>query len=125
MGNLFLLPILGGTEDTAPHAVAHLVFHACFDIVLHRHGIEQTDVLKGSGNACLVDLHGVHAMGVLAVQQDGSLGGLIHLGQQVKNRGFSRAVGADEAGNLRPADGQVEIVHGLQAAKLNPQVDTL
>ena len=79
--------------------------------------VEQADVLEGPGDAGLVHLHGVHAMGVLSVQEDGTVGGLVDLGEQVKHGGLSRAVGADEAGDLRAADGEVEVVHGFQAAE--------
>ena len=61
-------------------------------------------------------------MQVLTVDQDSAAGGFIHLGQQVEDRGLSGAVGADQTGDLGLADGQVEIVHGLQAAELNAQV---
>ena len=67
-------------------------------------------------------LHGVHAMGVLSVQEDGTVGGLVDLGEQVKHGGFSRAVGADEAGDLRAADGEVKVVHGFQATELNARL---
>ena len=53
----------------------------------------------------------------MPIQQDGAVSGLIHLGQQVEHRGLARAVGADETGDLRPADGEVEVIHGLQAAE--------
>ena len=125
MGHLLLLPVLGGTEDAAPHPVGELVLHAGFHVVLHAHGVEQADVLEGPGDAGLVHLHGVHAMGVLSVQEDGTVGGLVDLGEQVKHGGFSRAVGADEAGDLRAADGEVKVVHGFQATELNAQVDAL
>ena len=70
----------------------------------------------------LVGLSGGHAGGVQAVQQDGAASGLIHLGQQVEHGGLARAVGADETGDLGAADGQVEVIHGGQAAEVDAQV---
>ena len=52
-------------------------------------------------------------------------GGLIDLGQQVEDGGFAGAVGADEAGDLRPADGEVEVIHRPQAAEVDAQVAAL
>ena len=69
-----------------------------------RQVVEQADVLEGTGDAGPVHLSGGHVVGVLPVQQDGAVGGLIHLGQQVEHRGFACAVGTDETGDLRPAD---------------------
>ena len=69
-----------------------------------------------------VDLGGGHAVGVLAVEQDGAPGGLVHLGQQVEHRGLARAVGADEAGDLGAADGEVEVIDSGQAAEVDAQV---
>ena len=100
VGHLLLLPVLGGTEDAAPHVVVHLGVHAHLHVVFHREVVEQADVLEGPGDARPVDLGGVHAVGVFAVQQNGALGGLIDLGQQVEDGGFAGAVGADEAGDL-------------------------
>ena len=72
-----------------------------------------------------VDLDGGLARGVLAVQQDGAPGGLVDLGEQVEHRGLASAVGADEAGDLSAAYGQVEVVHRPQAAEVDAQVAAL
>ena len=50
------------------------------------------------------------------------MGGRIHLGEQVEHGGLARAVGADQTGDLGAADGQVEVIDGLQSAELNAQV---
>ena len=41
-----------------------------------------------------------------AVDQHGAAGGLIDAGEQIKNGGLARAVGADQAGNFGGADGE-------------------
>ena len=88
-------------------------------IVLHGQVVEQPDVLEGAGDAHAVDLGGVFAVGVDAVQQDGAPGGLIDLGEQVEHRGLARAVGADEAGDLGAAHGDIELVDSGEAAEVD------
>ena len=117
-----LLPVARQAEDAGEHAVGHLVVKADAHIVLHAHVAKEADVLEGAGHAQFVGLHGVHAGGVLAVDHDGAGGGLVDLGQQVEHRGLARAVGADEAGDLGLADGEVEVLHGLEAAELDAQM---
>ena len=125
MGRLFLVPVAGEAENAAPHIVFHVGVHAHLHVVLHGQLLEQADVLEGTGDTGPVHLHGVHAVGVLAAQQDGAVGGLVDLGEQVKNSGLARAVGADEARDLRAADSEVEVLHGLQAAEGDAQVHAL
>ena len=125
MGYLLLFPVVGQTEDAAEHAVLDVVVQAQLHVVLHGEVVEQTDVLEGTGDARLVHLDGIHVVGVHAVQQNGAPGGLVHLGEQVKDSGLARAVGADETGNLGAADGHVEVLHGGQAAKVDAQVAAL
>ena len=122
VGQLLLLPVLGQAEDAVPHGVADLVVEADLHVVLHRQVVEQADVLEGTGDARLVHLGGGHAVGVLAVEEDGAPGGMVHLGQQVENRGLARAVGADEAGDLGGTYGDVELVDGGEAAEVDAQV---
>ncbi len=53
------------------------------------------------------------------------MGGLIDLGEQVEDRGLARAVRADETGDLRAADGHVEVVDRLESAEGDAEVDAL
>ena len=122
MHQLFFFPVIGQTQDARSHAIAHPIVQADLHVILHAHFVEQADILEGTGNARLVDLNGVHARGILAVDQDGAGGGLIHLGDQVEDRGLASAVGADQAGDLRTADDHVEVVYGLQAAEFHTQM---
>ena len=51
--------------------------------------------------------------------------GLIHLGEQVEDRGLTGTVGTDETGDFGLADSQAKVVDRLKAAKLDAQVDAL
>ena len=94
-------------------------------IVLHGHIAEQADVLEGSGDAQLVRLRGVHARGIASVEQNRAHRRLIHLGQQVKDGRFARAVRSNQAGDFRLADDQIEILDGMQTAEVDAQIPRL
>ena len=51
--------------------------------------------------------------------------GLVHLGEQVEDRGLAGAVGTDQTGDLGLADSQAKVVDCLKATELNAQVDAL
>ena len=118
-------PIPRHAENAGKHAVAHLIVQADAHVVLHGHIVEQPDVLECAGDAQLVGLRGVHARRVAAVEHDRAHRRLIHLGQQVEHGGLARAVRADQTGDFRLADNQVEILDGMQAAEVNPQIPRL
>ena len=120
-----VLPVTGQPQDPGKHARVHGVVQADLHVVLHGQGGEQPDILEGPGDAGLVHLHGVHAGGLLAVEEDGAPGGLIDLGQQIEDGGLARAVGADQAHDLCPADGQIEFIHCGQAAEVDAQMHGL
>ena len=115
-----LLPPVGGqAEDAAEGAVFGVFVEARLHVVLHRQVAEEPDVLEGAGHAHVADLDGGLPRRVPAVDHDGAPGGLVDLGQKVEHRGLPRAVGADEARDLRAANGHVEVVHRREA----PEVD--
>ena len=91
----------------------------------NRHIIEKTDILEGTGNAQLVDLVDGHTLDVDAVDENGAAGGLVHTGQQVEDGGLTGTVGADEAGNLGGADGDVEAVNSSQTAEVDTKVSDI
>ena len=124
-GDALLPCVPGEVQDAARQPVAHGVVHGHHQVFRHRQVVEQADVLERPGDARPVHLRRGHAVGVLAVQQDGARRGLIHLGQQVEHRGLAGAVGSDEPGDLRAADGQVKVFHGLQAAEGHAQPHAL
>ena len=92
------------------------------DVVDDAHILEQTDILEGAGDAHAAELGGGFPGGADPVQEDVAPGGLVDVGEQVEDRGLSRAVGTDEAGDLRPPDGDLKFVDGGEAAEVDAQV---
>ena len=125
VGSLLVLPIRRQAQHALKAGVTLLVMQADLNVILHRHGIKQANVLEGTGNTHAVDLVDRLARGVLAIEQDGAVRGLVHLGEQVEDRGLTGAVGADQTGNLGLADSQAKVVDCLKATELNAQVDAL
>ncbi len=75
-----LLPGEPGKVQYAPHqAVAHGVVHGHHQAFRHGQVAEQTDILKGPGDAGPIHLGCGHAVGVLAVQHNGARCGLVYL----------------------------------------------
>ena len=120
-----LAPEARQAEDALGHVVVHLGVHGGDDVLLHREVLEQADVLEGTRDARAVDLRGVETVNVPAVEEDGAVRGLVDLREQVEDGRLARAVGADEARDLRAADGDVEAVDRLQAAEGDAEVDAL
>ena len=104
VSSLLVLPIRRQAQHALKTGIALLVVQTDLDVVLHRHGVEQANVLECTGNTHAVDLVDRLARGVLAVEQDGAVRGLVHLGEQVEDRGLAGAVGTDETGDLGLAD---------------------
>ena len=48
--------------------------------------------------------------------------GLVHAGEQIEDGGLARAVGADQAADLRGAQGHIKAVHSGQAAEIDAQI---
>ena len=88
------------------------------DVVLHAQ-LAETGGCSGTCGRCPARLTCAVFMpcGVFAVEQDGAVGGLIDLGEQVEDRRLAGAVRADEAGDLGAADGHVEVVDRFQTAE--------
>ena len=120
-----MLPVRRQTQHALKTRVALLVVQADLNVVLHRHGVEQANVLERTGDTHTVDLIDRLARGVLAVEQDSTVRGLVHLGEQVEDRGLTGTVGTDQTGDLGLTDGQAKVVDCLKAAKFNAQVDAL
>ena len=78
---------------------------------------KQTDVLKGSGHSCPVNLNIFLSRNVLSVQKDDSSVRLVHACQKVEYGCLSRSVRADEAVRLALLNCNVKIVYCLQSAE--------
>ena len=83
---------------------------------------EQFDVLEGAGDAQAGDFMGCDARQGLALKQDLTLGRGVDAADQVEDRGFARAVGADQGEDFTLAHLEADLVDGQQAAKTNGQV---
>ena len=118
-------PVGGQAQHARQGAVLHPLVEAHLHVVLHRQVAEEADVLEGAGHAHVADLGGALPRRVPAVDHHGAPGGLVDPGEQVEHRGLPRAVGADEARDLRAADGHVEVVHRREAPEVDPQVAAL
>ena len=119
---LLRLPEFRRAEHGVQQIVVQILAEGHLDVFDNGHIREQADILEGAGNAGLHELVNLFAVQRDAVQQDGSLRGDIHAGEQVEHGGFPGAVGADEAHQLPGADGKVEILHGVQTAEGNAQM---
>ena len=117
-----LAPVLRQAEHCRTERVFRLVVKADENVVEHRQIAEQADILEGSGNAHLVDLNGGLPCCVHAVEQYGTARRLIDLGKKVKNGRLTRAVRADQTGDLSSANGEVEVADSRQTTKVNTEV---
>ena len=122
VGESLALPMPGQAEDIRPHIGLDLIVQADLYIVLHAQRGEKADVLEGACDAGFVHLYGVHAGGVLAIEEDRAGGGLIDLGEQVEDGSLSGAVRPDETGDLRASHREVEVVHRFESAEVDAEV---
>ena len=121
----FFFPVARQTENTGPHTVTGVVVKTYFYIFFHCQFVKQTDILERTGDTRLIYLHGIHPGSVFSVQQNRSPGRLIYLSQQIEYRRLSRSVGTDQPRDLRPADGQIEVLHRLQPAEIDSEMARL
>ena len=96
--------------------------HSGLDVLYDRHFFEQADVLERPGNARVDDLMRLFSVHPLTAEIERALGRLVNAGNQVKDRCFACAVGADEADQFGLADLHVEVIHSFQAAELDTQM---
>ena len=123
VGQLLLCaPILFRAQEAVGKVVVNVLREGDLDIVEHRHGLEQADVLERAGNAGLHDLIGLLAVELLAAEVKCALRRRIHAGEQVEDRRLAGAVRADEAHELALMDLHIEVRHGLQAAERDAEV---
>ena len=69
---------------------------ANLNVFFYRQLTEQADILEGTGDTGLIHLNGIHAGGLIAVQQDGALVACIHAAQHIQHGGFARAGRAED-----------------------------
>lgn len=68
-----------------------------FYIIDYGQILEKTDILEGSCDTCLIDVDGLFAGDILAIQGNNSLCGFIYAGQQIKYGSFSGTIGTDQS----------------------------
>ncbi len=73
--------------------------------------------MKCAGDAAAGDFRGAVTGDGFAVERDGAGGRAIDAGDEVENRGFACAVGADEADELAFDDGEIHHAHGGEPAE--------
>ena len=87
----------------------HVVHHR-----QHRHDVQ---LLIHAGDAGLAGLHRIGEGNLVSVDVDFTLFGNVHAGQHFDQRGFARAVLANQAVNLAGLDLNMHVVHGDDAGK--------
>ena len=100
---LLALPRAAGAGRWSRKPVLRAAVAADLDVVEHAHAVEQRHVLEGAADAELGD--GVARLGQdrAALEQDVARVGDVEPREAVEERGLAGAVGADQAGDLRPA----------------------
>ena len=82
-------------------------------IVSHGKILKEADILEGSCDSLLIDIHRMLAGDIHAVQKNTSAIGTVNSGQQIKDGSLSGTIGADQAIELSLFNPDIEIVHRL------------
>ena len=80
-------------------------------IILNTHIFKQADILKGSGNARLINIYGLFPDYIFSVKPYNSLRRLVNPGQKIKYRRLSGTVRADQALELSFFNHHIQAVH--------------
>ena len=119
---LFLRAAEGrGFQQAGEEAGFQLLMLRHQQVLNHRHLAEQTHVLEGTHHAHAGNLLARQPFKMLIAQHDGAARRLVEAGQAVKDRGFPRAVRANQGDNLFLVQIQIHVVDRQQAAKTHHQ----
>ena len=88
-----------------------------FYIIQYAHLFEQTDILKGSGNACLIDISNLLSGNIFSIQKDFSGIRFIDSGQKIEDGSLSGSVWSDQSIKLFLFDGNVKSVYRTKTTK--------
>lgn len=110
-----------GFQQAGEQAGFQLLMLRHQQVLNHRHLAEQTHVLEGTHHAHAGNLLARQPFQVLVAQHDGAARRLVEAGQTVKDRGFPRAVRANQGDDLFFMQVQVHVVDRQQAAKTHHQ----
>ena len=94
-----------------------MIMKSGFHIVKHCQIFEQTDILERPRDPRFVDLRRLLAHYIFSVQCDDPLVRLIHSGQKIEDRSFSRAVRTDQTVQPSFFDLHMKFVDCTQSAK--------
>ncbi|MPM92334.1 hypothetical protein SDC9_139469 [bioreactor metagenome] len=113
-----LLPVPGGQrQNAAQNAVSGLGVEGAQHVFHHRQPTEEADVLEGAPDARRRDLVLLQPGNVPAAQEHLPFIGGVDSGDDVKDRRFAGAVGANDAVDFPRLRLQAEILNRLDAAK--------
>ena len=90
-----------------------------FDIIENAQLRKQTDILKSTRHAQLIDFDLFFTGDIFAVQNNFAGGRLVNTGQHIKNGGFTGAVRANQPVKLAFFNFQVKLVNRAKSAELN------
>ena len=92
------------------------------EVLGHRLGAGQGDVLEGPGHADPGDLERAHAVQPRLAEADLALGGLVDAGEDVEHRRLAGAVGADDRVDRPGGDGERDVGQRLDGAEADADV---
>ena len=110
-------PQAGGDEARLGQVVA-----AEHQVLGHRLGGRQRDVLEGPGHADAGDLEGAHLVQPVLAEAHLALGGLVDAGQDVEHRRLAGAVGPDDRVDRARLDGERHLGQRLDGAEPDADV---
>ena len=96
-----------------------MVVQSYFYIIDYGQILEKPDILEGSCDTCLIDVDGLFAGDILAIQGNNSLCGFIYAGQQIKYGGFSGTIGTDQSIQFTFFNTDIKIIYRTKSAKRN------
>jgi hypothetical protein len=102
-------------------AVAQRPQHGAAQVLEHREVVEDVGDLEAARQALAVDLEGLEADDVLALEFDAAFGGRQARADQVEQRGFAGAVGADDGVALAAMDVEVDAADDFAGAEILAQ----
>ncbi len=91
-------------------------------VLERRHLRKQPNVLEGAADTEFGDAVPLEASDRPAFDPHLTLGGLVHPGHHVEERGLARTVGPDQAQNLTGVDAEIDVVQRGQTAELHRDV---
>src|SRR4029450_5905854 len=115
----------GRAESASQEAAARPAMCADHDIVEHRHGSEERQVLEGAPDTEPRYVVGLGREEVAILEGDGAAGRLVEPAQAIEEGGLAGPVGPDEADDLARLDVEGHIVQRDDAAETHAELTYL